>query len=299
MRPPYPAEIAPLLPQFLTWRRAKLDFVLRAAEELGLDRPAFIRGVSLHEVAPDGATLEELLFPYSVRRDALRAMLVAAAGAGLVEERDGLLRSTAKAREYARRHHAAARAHLATLAPLPRDELARLAGLLERAFQASAAAAPAVPHAHTPRALRYREGLASAEPMVSLDGAVYGLWMVRDDCHVAAWHGRGHRGPDLNALTRVWRGEATAAAGLAAALGYDGPGEVAASLAELRRKGLLAADEPLRLTDRGRAEREAIEAETDRLFFGPWPDDVGAEAPWIRDRLERVNVALAGSGTVG
>lgn len=292
MRPPYPVDLVPLIPQFLVRRRTKVDYVLRATEELGLDRPSFIRAVSLAEAAPDGATLEELLFPYSLRAEMLRGMLAAGEGAGLVEERDGRFHPTAKGRDHARRLQQAARAHLETLQPAPLAQLTRLADLLERAFLASAAAAPAAPHAHTPRAFRFREGTASSHPMVALDNAIYGLWMVRDDCHVAAWHGRGLRGPDLNVLTQLWRGDADTPEALEGLLGQGTREHIESSLVELRTRGLVEAGDPLRSTARGRAERDAIEADTDRAFFDPWPDDVGAEAPWIRDELGRVNTAL-------
>jgi len=262
-------------------------------EELGIDRPAFFRAMSLPEAAPEGATVDELLFPYSVRGEMLRGMLAAGEGAGLVEERSGRFHATAKARDHARRLHAAARAHLETLEPIPLPQLARLADLLERAFLASAAAVPEVPHAHTPRAFRFREGTASTHPMVALENAVYGLWLVRDDCHVGAWHGRGLRGPDLNVLTYVWRGEAETAEAVASVLGHETRAHVDASLAELRRRGLVEPGEPLRLTERGRSERDGIEADTDHSFFGPWPDEVGTEGPWIQDRLTQVNAALA------
>jgi len=292
MQQPYPVDLVPLLPQFLTRRRTKLDYILRATEELGLDRPAFLRAVSLAEAVPDGATLEELLFPYSVRGEMLRGMLAAGEAAGLVEEREGRFHATEKARDHGRRFHAAARAHLEKVQPLPQAQVTRLADLLERAFLAAAAAAPAAPHAHTPRAFRYREGTASAHPMVMLDNAVYGLWMVRDDCHVAAWTARRMRGPDLNVLSQLWRGEADTPAALAALLGSGTEEHVNASLAALRQAGLVESGEPLRPTARGRSERDAIEMDTDRAFFGPWPDDVGSEAAWITDHLAQVNAAL-------
>lgn len=292
MQPPYPVDLVPLLPQFLTRRRTKLDYVLRATEELGLDRPAFVRAVSLAEAAPDGAALEELLFPYSVRGEMLRGMLAAGEAAGLVEEREGRFHATEKAREHGRRFHAASRAHLETLQPIPAAQLTRLADLLERAFLAAAAAAPAAPHAHTPRAFRYREGTAPGHPLVALDNAIYGLWMVRDDCHVAAWTARRLRGPDLNVLTQIWRGEGETPAALAALLGGGTEAHVDASLTALRQAGLVESAEPLRPTARGRSERDAIELDTDRAFFAPWPDDVGSEAAWIRDHLAQVNAAL-------
>jgi hypothetical protein len=37
---------------------------------------------------------------------------------------------------------------------------------------------------------------------------------------------------------------------------------------------------------------QKVEDETDRLFFTPWPDDVGAKGAWIADRLGMVNTAL-------
>ena len=33
--------------------------------------------------------------------------------------------------------------------------------------------------------------------------------------------------------------------------------------------------------------------ETDRLFFTPWPDEVGAKGAWIAERLGAVNAALS------
>lgn len=49
-------------------------------------------------------------------------------------------------------------------------------------------------------------------------------------------------------------------------------------------------DFPLRATERYGIDRPA---ETDRYFFAPWPDDVGAEATWIESALARTNAALA------
>lgn len=40
MRPPYPIELVPLFPEFLTKRRTKFTLPLRLMEELAIDRPA-------------------------------------------------------------------------------------------------------------------------------------------------------------------------------------------------------------------------------------------------------------------
>ena len=138
MRPPYPVEIVPLLPEFLQRRRAKMTYQLRRIEELGLDRPTYFWVLNLSYRGEAGATTAEgdLESPYSTIRERWRPMAAAARGAGLVEEKDGRWHLTAKGRDLARRQHDAAREHYATLAPLPPHELTRLAGLLDRAFEA-------------------------------------------------------------------------------------------------------------------------------------------------------------------
>jgi hypothetical protein len=59
----------------------------------------------------------------------------------------------------------------------------------------------------------------------------------------------------------------------------------------MRKEGLV---EPgsLKATAAGAKVRQKIEDETDRLFFTPWPDDVGAKSPWIAEKLIGVNTAL-------
>ena len=66
-----------------------------------------------------------------------------------------------------------------------------------------------------------------------------------------------------------------------------------AALSELRAAGLLVTGPALALTSAGTSTRERIEAQTDRYFFAPWPDAVGAQADWLTERLAAVNAALA------
>jgi hypothetical protein len=48
----------------------------------------------------------------------------------------------------------------------------------------------------------------------------------------------------------------------------------------------------LALTPRGQTTRDAIEAETDRVYFAPWPPLVPADVAWLRDTLQAVIVGL-------
>ncbi|MDP9252576.1 MAG: hypothetical protein M3O80_06175 [Chloroflexota bacterium] len=287
MRPPYPLELVPLFPEFLTKRRTKFTFPLRLMEELRIDRPALFFVIG--GVAPQGGgRLGEMWNPYATQWDQYQAASAAARDAGLVHEKDGRWDLTPAGRDLMSRVRREADAYLASLpSPLPGDDLMRLASLIGRAFEATAAALDERWQSHIARARRMA-GDAS-KPMVALENAVNGIWQARDDCHMAAWRAAGLDGPTLDTLTRVWRNEATSEADLASKLATQRPADVAAQLARLRREGLVAGDGAPRTTDKGAKARQAIEDETDRRFFSPWPEDVGASAGWIREQLAAVN----------
>ena len=133
--------------------------------------------------------------------------------------------------------------------------------------------------------------------MARLDAAIVGLWQVRDDCHVQAWRDAGLAGPALDVLTKLWRKEGKTVKELSGPARPEA--DTRAAVQQLRDAGLVApglnrADQAdLVVTAKGTGTRERIEAETDRYFFAPWPESVGAKASWIVDRLGAVNAALA------
>lgn len=290
MRPPYPVELTPLLPEFLTKRRTKFTLPLRLMEELSIDRPALFFVIG--GVAPQGGgRFSEMWNPYATQWDQQQAAASAARDAGLVAEKDGRWDLTASGREIVGRVRREADAYLAGLAsPLANADLTRLGALLGRGFDATVAGLDRRWHSHIPRATRMAGD--GSHPMVALENAVYGLWQARDDCHMAAWRQAGLDGPTLDTLTRIWRREAAREEDLAAKLTSQRPADVSSELARLRRDGLVEANGELRTTDKGAKARQTIEDETDRLFFGGWPDDVGAAAPWIREKLSAVNASF-------
>ena len=291
MKPPYPVELVPLFPEFLTKRRVKFTLPLRLVEELGIDRPALFFVVG--GVAPQGGgRYGEMWNPYATQWDQHQAASSAARDAGLVDEKNGRWDLTAKGQELMKRFRHEADVYLATLpSPLSTEDLSRLATLLGGAFEATAASLDRRWHSHIPRAARMA-GDPKAHPMVALENAVYGLWNARDDTHMAAWRQAGIDGPTLDTLTRIWRGEAASGEDLAAKLTSQRPTDVAAELARLRRDGLVADGDPPRTTEKGTKARQAIEDETDRLFFSSWPDDLAASAGWIREKLALVNASF-------
>jgi len=258
-------------------------------EELGIDRPAFtfvVGGVALQP--EDGARLVDIFNPYPTVFDGNLASGSAARAAGLAEEVGGRWRATPKGRELFARVRKEADAYLGSLEPIPRADIQRLADLLGRGL--AAIERSDLPKDHLTRSARFR-GDASI-PMVALENAVFGLWQARDDCHMASWREAGFDGPTFDVLTRVWRKEAATEDELAAKLTGQRPDDVRAALARLRKDGLVAKD-GLGVTERGGAARQGIEDETERRFFGPWPDDVGAQGAWMTEKLAAINEALA------
>jgi hypothetical protein len=270
-----------------------MTFPLQKTEELGLDRPTFIWTINLSYRGARGASAEpgDLASVYGTIPGRWLPMAAAARGAGLAEERDGRWYLTEKGRGLAAAMHEAARAHYATLTTIPKEELAELARLLDRAFLAAARASEPATRLHTPFAIGYRGDEPPAGSFAQLDAAIYGLWQVRDDCHIAAWRASGRTGPEVEVLTRLWREEAADEAALADLLTHQRPEDVRTAVSRLRKEGLVEPD-VLKTTAAGANARQTIEAETDRLFFTPWPDDVGAKGSWIAERLIAVNTAL-------
>jgi hypothetical protein len=270
-----------------------MTFPLKKTEELGLDRPTFTWTINLSYRGDRGASAEpgDLSSVYGTIPGRWLPMAAAARGAGLAEERAGQWYLTEKGRGLAAAMHEAARAHYATLRPIPEEDLAELARLLDRAFLASAKAAEPARRQHTRFAFGYRGDDPPTGSFAQLDAAVYGLWQVRDDCHMAAWRTSGLSGPEVEVLTRMWREEAADDAALADLLTHQRPEDVATAIARLRADGL-AEPNAIKTTSAGASLRQKIEDETDRVFFTPWPDDVGAKSGWIAENLSRVNSAL-------
>jgi hypothetical protein len=277
-----------LLPQYLTRRMrgwAELQSILDEADLVGPGR-VVLRAIVM-ETDP-GASMSEdelranLFNPYATLHSYLEALPALVKRGYLALDGDRYT-VTPQGRALVERIERAGRAYLATLDLLPPDDLARLAetfaGIAARLWAAAEPAAKS--HQARVRRLPSTEG----EPaMVRLEEAVYALWMARDDAHNAAWRAGGFDGPAFDLLSRVWAGEAGAVAELTERVGGgQRPEDVERGLAALIDRGYLIAEgDALRLTAAGRAIRDAIEAETDRVYFAPWPPEL-ADVEWVHN----------------
>ncbi|MGQ9490908.1 MAG: helix-turn-helix domain-containing protein [Anaerolineae bacterium] len=98
------------------------------------------------------------------------------------------------------------------------------------------------------------------------------------------------------AFTHLWRGEAATLDDLYRLLAFRGHSRAtyAAALDDLLARGwLMQEGEAFALTALGHAVRQAVEAATDRNFYGPWGCLTQHELDELRDLLTRLRDSLA------
>ena len=187
------------------------------------------------------------------------------------------------------------------LHPLPDADVERLDALLYRLVRASLAA-PEPPGKWCLRIARHYDPGENAPAMIRLDQYLSDLDAYRDDAHLAAWQPCGVSGPAWEAFTTLWRHGPLAIDQLASRLRRRGyaPEDYAIALDELALRGWVARNgEAYQLTEGGRSQREAVEATTDRYFYGPWSCLGADETAELGDLLVRVREGLAGASPDG
>lgn len=117
----------------------------------------------------------------------------------------------------------------------------------------------------------------------------------RDDSHLAAWRPYRVSGPAWEALTLVWRGDASTAGELVEKLPYRhlSDQDYTAALDTLIQKGWVTAENgTYHLTAEGTRIREEAEAATDRYFYAPWSALSETELDELASLLTRVHDEL-------
>lgn len=127
--------------------------------------------------------------------------------------------------------------------------------------------------AHQGRGRRLRQFDPRETAPVRLEFAMYGLQRARDDAHIAAWKAAGFHGPDIQLLSLLWTGRAGSAHDLREITGVTfRQDDVDVWLDDLEQLGVIdCCEELVSITPQGRETRNAIEQETDRIYFSPWP----------------------------
>jgi hypothetical protein len=172
------------------------------------------------------------------------------------------------------------------------NDLARLALTLTDVTDRQRQAPEPVDKSHQDRVPRLQRFDTRQDPAIQLEYAIYALQRARDDAHISAWRAAGFNGSALALLSHIWAGDvSTSTELLDLTQGRMRPQDVEALIAGLRADGYIAFDRPIvTITEHGRAARDAIEHETNRVYFAPWP---AIDAEWVRGQLEILVTALA------
>lgn len=254
-----------------------LPILTRMLEEAGVQGGDVFAAQLAAAVAPAAITPDILLArtPYETHAVAL-GLLESAHGHDLLEKvADGAYQLTDKGRELAQKIAETAAVAAKTIqAPAGAE---RLAALLRRAVDASLAATkPAHPHLDRSR---YFDPGPEAPVVERIRRYLNDLAAFRDDVHMAAWQAYDLAGHEWEAFSHVHAayvfGEPAATAEelahkLGGFRGYDAAAYETALQKVAERGWLVAENGRYAVTREGKQIRDAVEAETNQLFFGNW-----------------------------
>ena len=267
--------IVDLLPKYAHTRRAGWSPASVMPGQITLREYMLLRRVAI-ERADEPIPLHELranaLDPYSTI-DPLLDGLPGLIQRGFLDHVADTYTVTSTGRDLLARGERAANDYATSrirLAPRDLERLATpLATISTRQHQAPE---PAV-KAHQDRVPRLRRFDTRQTPAVQLEYAIYALQRARDDAHIAAWRDAGLTGPMIELLTRVWTDSAATVDTLAEQTrGRLAPVDMAATIENLEQEEYIAVGTTnITIIHTGRATRDAIEHETDRMYFTPWP----------------------------
>jgi len=234
------------------------------------------------------------LYPYTAQEQFAQALAALAQLELLERVGEDAYRLTDVGRRAVEHIYDAAHQGLGTISPLPADEMERLNDLLHRLVQATLDA----PEPEEKWAIAYSrwtdpgEGAAGA---VLTDQYLTDLFRFRDDAHLAAWKPHAVSGHAWEALTFIWRGEASTAEELVEKLPYRGHSAqvYTEALEDLADRGWVEkAAQGYRVTQEGHTLRQEAEDATDRYFFAPWACLDVNEQNQLHDLLTRLKRGL-------
>ncbi|HEX7975863.1 MAG TPA: hypothetical protein VF498_15745 [Anaerolineales bacterium] len=247
----------------------------QAAAQFGLDEPhQWFLLLTAQMFDPEAISPERLRMrsPYTATQ-AYQGRLEGLASRGLLTPSGkGEFRMTKLGRQTAQRIIEAAYNQMAALETLPEASLERLAALLRRLVGASLKAAEP-PGKWSLLHSRLTDPGDDANVLVRIDQYLTDLAAYRDDAHLASWQPFQINGQVWEALTLLWRSEATNLDELYQKLQGRGYSQASynQALRELVNRGWAAeVNGKYRLTLEGQELRQTAEQTTDRYFYAPW-----------------------------
>jgi DNA-binding PadR family transcriptional regulator len=275
----------------------------QAAAQLGLPTPewnGWLLAALMFEPEPISAVRLRRRSPYTSAR-LINERLAKAARQGFltpVAEAVNDYRLTQTGKQAAERVIGAAYMRMGTLQPIASTDMERLASLLHR-LVTSCLTAPVPPGKWSILHSRRTDPGDNASVVVQIDQYGSDLAAYRDDAHLAAWTSHNLEGHAWDALTCLWRGEATNPDELQKKLerrGYSRD-EYGQALADLLQRGWVREEEGIyQVTDHGREIRQAAEEKTDQYFYAPWSCLSHLETEEMRNLLRLFRESLQPGG---
>jgi len=279
--------------------RAFIPFYLEAMQKAAQDSGAPDNWFGLHlarggDPAPFSAERLHAMSPYSTRERSVE-ILDGLAGLDLLERvGESAYALTDLGRKAVEDIFAAAHKGLETVEPLPTDEMEQLNSLLSRLVEATLKA----PEPEEKWAIvysRWTDPGEGASGAAKTDQYLTDLARYRDDAHLAAWKPYSVSGHAWEALTFVWRDEASTAEELAEKLPFRGHTveDYQGALEDLVARGWVAeAADTYKLTEKGKQVREEAEEATDRHFYVGWSALSDEELAQLEGLLARAKEGL-------
>lgn len=277
-----------------------MPLLVQLIEELGVQGGDIGAAQTAVSTAPAPLTPDTYLgrTPYQTRQIVIDQLEGATERGTLAKVGDEAYVLTEAGQKLATRIAATAVAAAHTVTSVSNADGERLAALLRRVVDGCVAAAEPS-HPNLNRSRFYDPGV-DAPVVERVRRYLNDLFAFRDDAHIAAWRSYDLAGYEWEAFSHIHGdyvfGEAVATAvELAEKLGGFRGYEADAYEAVLRkvaaRGWLMAEDGRYTVTAEGEQVREAVEAETDALFFAPWPlKDVEIEQ--VRELMAAWHTAL-------
>jgi hypothetical protein len=277
-----------------------------AAAGAGLsERYGWLLAALVFDPEPVSAALLRRRYPYTSPR-AFNRQLRQGAQLGFLEETGsipGEYCMTASGRQAAGSILEAAYAKMALLEFLPPAELERLSQLLHLLVMACLSA-PEPPWKWSLLLSRRLDSGETASPTVLVDQYLTDLGAYRDDAHLSSWQHLEIEGNAWEALTLIWRGQASTLDDIVRLLKVRGwtRGEHRKALDGLVRDGWLKEDDEgaYGLTDLGLEVRTAAESATEQAFWVPFAclspqehDDLGGLLGRAACSLQEASAAAA------
>ena len=232
-------------------------------------------GILLAAVTFDPGTISperlQVRGPYTSTSAWMERLFRAAEKGYLSEPEPGEFRLSRRGQTVTQRLIREAREAMQHADPLTYADSRRLAELLRRLVQSSLFTSPP-PDTWSIR-LAYQLMPVEEPPFPYIDQALSCLQAYRDDAHLAAWQPSGLSAPALEALTFIWRGEASSLESIYDRLAFRGfeLHDYQAAVDDLRQRNLLEGDNSsLQMTAVGKVFRDQVEQDTNNYFFASW-----------------------------